>query len=120
MLFRSNIERDFKDNMGLEMVLHMDPINIDDPLTNELRDYIRTSVKEIHEDLTIHDFRIVPGETHTNLIFDVVVPFHVKMSNQTILDMLSEKVSAKGHTYYLVVTFDRAYTSQSKTEAAQE
>lgn len=115
-----NIERDFKDNMGLEMVLHMDPINIDDPLTNELRDYIRTSVKEIHEDLTIHDFRIVPGETHTNLIFDVVVPFHVKMSNQTILDMLSEKVSAKGHTYYLVVTFDRAYTNQSKTEAAQE
>ena len=69
--------------------IHMDPINIDDPLTNELRTLTAAVVKEIDEDLSMHDFRIVPGETHTNMIFDVVVPFHIKMSNQQILDALA-------------------------------
>mgnify|MGYP000706647504 CR=1 FL=1 len=87
-----NIERDFQENMGLEMVIHMDPINIDDPLTNELRTLTEAIVKEIDEDLSMHDFRIVPGETHTNMIFDVVVPFHIKMSNQQILDALAQRI----------------------------
>lgn len=110
-----NIERDFKEHMGLEMVIHMDPINIDDPLTNELRTMMHTILKGIHEDLSMHDFRIVPGETHTNMIFDVVVPFHVKLNNQELLDDLIAAVrEQKGDNYYLVVTFDRAYTSQCK------
>ena len=114
-----NIERDFKENMGIEMVIHMDPINISDPLTNELRILVRKLVQEIHENLSMHDFRIVPGETHTNMIFDVVVPFDVPMNNQEILDQLAALVrKEKGDNYYLVVTFDRAYTSQSRDEEA--
>ncbi|MEF9968162.1 MAG: cation transporter dimerization domain-containing protein, partial [Longicatena sp.] len=112
-----NIERDFKENMDLEMVIHMDPIDTKDPLTNELRSYMKKAVKEINEDLTLHDFRVVPGETHTNMIFDVVVPFHIKLNNQQLIDMLEEKIKErKEDTYYLVVTFDRAYTSESKEE----
>ena len=114
-----NIERDFQENMGLEMVIHMDPINIDDPLTNELRTLTEAIVKEIDEDLSMHDFRIVPGETHTNMIFDVVVPFHIKMSNQQILDALAQRIrERKGDHYYLVVTFDRAYTTHHSQESA--
>ena len=114
-----NIERDFQENMGLEMVIHMDPINIDDPLTNELRTLTAAIVKEIDEDLSMHDFRIVPGETHTNMIFDVVVPFHIKMSNQQILDALAQRIrERKGDHYYLVVTFDRAYTTHHSQESA--
>ena len=114
-----NIERDFQENMGLEMVIHMDPINIDDPLTNELRTLTAAIVKEIDEDLSMHDFRIVPGETHTNMIFDVVVPFHIKMSNQQILDALAQRIREhKGDHYYLVVTFDRAYTTHHSQESA--
>lgn len=114
-----NIERDFKENMGIEMVIHMDPINIDDPLTNELRVLVRKLVQEIHENLSMHDFRVVHGETHTNMIFDVVVPFDVPMNNQEILDQLAALVRReKGDNYYLVVTFDRAYTSQSRDEEA--
>lgn len=111
-----NIEKDFKEDMGIEMVIHMDPINIDDELTNELRTFIKNSVKEIDEALSIHDFRMVTGETHTNLIFDIVVPFQVEYSNQEILDQLKEKLNKKGHKYYLVVTFDRAYTTQFNKE----
>ncbi|MEG0273907.1 MAG: cation diffusion facilitator family transporter [Longicatena sp.] len=106
-----NMERDFKENMGLEMVIHMDPIVIDDPLTNELRDFMRSAVKELDQDLSIHDFRIVPGETHTNMIFDVVVPYHIKLKNLDIQRALEAKVSKKGKQFYLVITFDRAYTA---------
>lgn len=114
-----NIERDFKEHMNLEMVIHMDPINIDDPLTNELKAMIKELLPQIHEHLTMHDFRIVNGETHTNMIFDVVVPFDVHLSNQEILDKMTTMVREKrGNSYYFVVTFDRAYTSQSKDEIA--
>ncbi|MGX8850148.1 cation diffusion facilitator family transporter [Amedibacillus sp. YH-ame10] len=106
-----NMERDFKENMGLEMVIHMDPIVIDDPETNELRDFMRGAVKELDQDLSIHDFRIVPGETHTNMIFDVVVPYHVKLKNLDIQRALEAKVGRKGKQFYLVITFDRAYTA---------
>lgn len=105
-----NLEREFKEEMGLEMVIHMDPIVIDDPLTNELREYMYTIIKGIDEDLSMHDFRIVPGETHTNMIFDIVVPYHIKMSNQELQGILEEKVKQKGKQYYLVITYDRAYT----------
>ena len=64
--------------MGLEMVIHMDPINIDDPLTNELRTLTEAIVKEIDEDLSMHDFRIVPGETHTNMISMLSCPSILK------------------------------------------
>lgn len=106
-----NMERDFKEKMGLEMVIHMDPIVIDDPLTNELRDFMRSAVKELDQDLSIHDFRIVPGETHTNMIFDVVVPYHVKLKNLDIQRALEAKVARKGKQFYLVITFDRTYTA---------
>ena len=106
-----NLEREFKEEMGLEMVIHMDPIVIDDPLTNELHDYMVHILKDIHSDLSLHDFRIVPGDTHTNMIFDVVVPYHVPLSNQELKKILEEKAATKGKQYYLVITFDRSYTA---------
>lgn len=106
-----NIERDIREQMDIELVIHMDPIDVDDPLTKELRLFIKQVVKEIHKDLSMHDFRVVPGETHTNMIFDVVVPYHIEITNGQIKAMLEEKVhEQKGTMYYLVITFDRAFT----------
>lgn len=114
-----NIERDFKENMNVVMVIHMDPIKNDDPLTNELKAMMKRLLPRIHEHLSMHDFRIVNGETHTNMIFDVVVPFEVHLSNQEILDKMAEMVrEERGNSYYFVVTFDRAYTSESNDEVA--
>lgn len=104
-----NIERDFKENMGLEMVIHLDPIKLDDEMTNELRACIKDVLHQIHEDLSMHDFRIVPGESHTNLIFDVVVPFHVHMANREILTQIQDYMKELNPHYFVVVTFDRAY-----------
>lgn len=107
-----NIEHDIKKNMGIEIVIHMDPIDIDDPLTNELRAFMKEVIKRVHDELSIHDFRIVSGETHTNMIFDVVVPYHIHMSNQEILKAIEDIVhKEKGEHYYFVITFDRSYIS---------
>lgn len=107
-----NMEKDFKDQLGIETVIHMDPIVIDDPLTNELREYMKDLVKNIDEHLSMHDFRMVQGTTHSNLIFDVVVPFQVKLSNTQILEEIKQRVTASYPNYFVVVTFDRAYTTQ--------
>lgn len=106
-----NMEKDIKEQLGIEMVIHMDPIVIDDPLTNELREFTKKAVKEIDERLSMHDFRMVQGTTHSNLIFDVVVPFQVSMSNTEILEAIKEQVKGRYPSYFVVVTFDRAYTT---------
>ena len=109
-----NIERDIKEAMDIELVIHMDPINIDDELTNTLRAFTKKVMNDIHPELSIHDFRIVVGTSHTNVIFDVVVPFSYKKSNSELLEEIKQRFASQGHTYYLVVTFDREYTSQSQ------
>lgn len=107
-----NIERDVKEEMGLELVIHMDPIDIHDEETNKMKNITNIMLKAYDTNLSLHDFRVVPGETHTNLIFDIVVPFSASYSNQEVLDYLSEQLGTLHHKYYLVVTFDRAYTTK--------
>jgi phosphocarrier protein HPr len=67
------------------------------------------ALKAIHKDLTLHDFRVVSGDTHMNVIFDVVVPYHLKLENNEILQELKKQVDQKYDACYLVVTFDKDY-----------
>lgn len=115
-----NIEREIKEGLGVELVIHMDPIRTDDPLTNELKAFMKEALKEIHPALSLHDFRVVSGETHTNLVFDVVVPHRVELNNDQILEMLKEAVKRSYSFCYLVVTFDREYTSDFCEEEEQK
>lgn len=106
-----NIERALQERLQIAMVIHMDPIDVADEETNRLRAFMKTAVITIHPELSIHDFRSVKGETHTNLIFDCLIPYHVPLKNSEILAKLQEQVVNLDQTYYLVVTFDRAFTS---------
>lgn len=108
-----NIERDFKCNENIELVLHMDPIVTDDDFTNELREKVRLMLAEIDERLTFHDFRVVKGNTHNNLIFDVVVPFNFTYKEDELLEEIKNKLpqNEDGIVNLVVVTFDRAYVS---------
>lgn len=109
-----NIERDIQQQLHIQMVIHMDPIDVEDQATNMMRSNMKKIVTNIHSELSIHDFRMVTGQTHTNLIFDCLVPHCVPMSNLDILTKIKEQVSMFEKTYYVVVTFDRAYTSDIK------
>lgn len=104
-----NIERDLRDELGCQAVIHMDPVVTDDIETNEVKADIKSIVKTIHNDLTIHDFRMVKGPTHTNVIFDVVVPYSVKMSDKEVVDNISNEIRNLDGNYFAVIEVDRNF-----------
>ena len=101
------IERDVFEKYGVQCVIHLDPIETDNELVNELREDIYESVKGIDERLSVHDFRLVPGVTHTNLIFDVFVPFEVTTGDEELRSLINAKVKSISTGYHTVITFDR-------------
>ncbi len=103
------IEKDLFEKLSVETTIHMDPIDIHNESTKETRDEMCMLIKKLHNDATIHDFRMVPGNTHTNLIFDVVVPFEIKMSDDEIKKEVQNIVSERWENYFTVLTIDRSY-----------
>jgi len=87
----------------------MDPVVTDDALTNETRARVCEVVKGLDERATIHDFRMVPGITHTNVIFDVVVPFDVRLTERDIKRRVEHMIRALDSTFYAVVSVDRSH-----------
>lgn len=104
-----NIERDFQSE-DIFMVIHMDPIVTSDPDIAALRDKAYEVLQNAYGDkLSLHDFRLVKGITHTNVLFDAVVPFDEKITADDISKLLTEKIECGGATYYYVVNIDRSY-----------
>ncbi len=102
-----NLEKRLYSELGVRATVHMDPIVTDDERVNELRARVLAAMKELDERFGIHDFRFVEGDTHTNLIFDITVPFEVKDSDREIKEKVSLKVSEIGVNYFAVITVDR-------------
>ena len=103
-----NAERRLAGELGCEATIHLDPVASDDELTTGLKKRITEIVTSISDELTLHDFRVVPGPTHTNLIFDVVVPFDSKLYFAEIKSGIDSAVeSMNDGIYYAVVHFDR-------------
>lgn len=103
-----NIEREIALQHDVHLVIHLDPVITDDPEVEEMRSRVAELAKSIAQGVSVHDFRIVKGVTHTNLIFDVAIPSECPMSNDVLLEGLHKGVSRWG-SYYPVVTLDRAY-----------
>lgn len=106
-----NIERDFANDMDINMVIHLDPVIIDDYEINHLKCLTDNIVKSIDENLSIHDFRVVKGTTHTNLIFDVEVPVDFNVQSRDLLNKIENEIKKENSTYFSVVTVDRNYIS---------
>lgn len=104
------IEQELKAKLGCEAVLHMDPIETKDERVAEMRAAVAEIVGCMDMGITIHDFRMVPGDTHTNLIFDAVVPFNCKLSDDEVRAQLQERISAKLANHFAVITIDKPYT----------
>lgn len=103
------IERELKEKLHCETVIHMDPIDVGNEKTVEMKEEIVKLVKAIDERLTIHDFRMVMGTTHHNMIFDVVIPADFKLSQEELKDIIQKKVWEKWPDYYVVIDVDTAY-----------
>lgn len=102
-----SIEREIHNNLNILMTIHMDPIEVNDMLTNKCKKLVNNIIHSIDYSLDLHDFRIVSGESHTNLIFDLVVPFECKYSNEELKQKIDMQLSKENINYYTVIVFDK-------------
>ena len=103
-----NIEKRLNEDLGIRATIHMDPIVTDDEEVSATRALVVNAIKEMDPTWDIHDFRFVRGETHTNLIFDLVVPFECKLSTAEIPALVEQKIKTVNQAYFTVITIDRA------------
>ena len=104
-----HLEREIKEKFGIETTVHMDPIATADEKVNQLRRQVADLARVVEPEMTIHDFRVVRGPTHTNVIFDAVVPHKCRLTDEEVLQRLRRAVSALDPAYQAVIQIDRAY-----------
>lgn len=114
-----NIERDIAIDQGIHLVIHLDPIVVNDPYVNKLQFMTEQVVKGIDSTLSIHDFRVVKGTTHNNLVFDVLVPQECIVSESKLQQMIPQKISEINSKLYVVITIDRSYVSLRNQKTIQ-
>ena len=104
-----DIERDIKREENIFLVLHMDPVATENQALKKMKHEVSVFIKSIDPSLSLHDFRAVCGTSHTNIIFDVLVPYNVKIPQGEILDRINKFVKENYQNTFAVVTFDRSY-----------
>lgn len=109
------IEHRLANELQCSAVIHMDPVCVNDELTNEIKEKVAKIVDAMEGNVTFHDFRIVNGPTHTNLIFDVVVPYEYRMSDKEVIDWLNDKIKEMDEKYFAVIEVDKMYVREGKT-----
>ena len=102
-----NIERKLRHDCGIEATIHMDPIVTDDERVTLLRTHVEAAVQAVDPALRIHDFRFVEGTTHSNLIFDVAVPFELRRTDEELRRAIASQISRLDPMYFAVITIDR-------------
>ena len=107
-----SIEEELGQKLHCEAVIHMDPVVVGDPTVTALHQQVAALVKTIDPRITIHDFRMVPGQTHTNLIFDAVIPFDERLTRQQVADRIRQMVSEMEGDYRAVVKVENSYVSK--------
>lgn len=102
------IEHELRDALSCHAVIHMDPVCVGDEETARLKELTKGYLKEIDDALTMHDFRIVTGPTHTNLIFDVVVPYDFRLTDTELISAINERIRRDNPNYFAVIEVDKA------------
>lgn len=102
-----NIERKLNETLGCYSVIHMDPVVVNDEITDRMRRLALLIAKSVDESFMIHDFRMVKGPSHTNLIFDVLAPYSVDLTEDEIKKIICKKVEDLPGNHFAVVTVDR-------------
>lgn len=106
-----NAEVDIASKFNCHVVIHMDPIDSNNERLSELKKFLHENLKTIHPDLNCHDVRMVPGKTHTNLIFDVVKPFGCKLTDKELKNQITNLVRKDNKDIFCVITVDQPFVS---------
>ena len=105
-----NIERELHEKLHVQAVIHMDPIVTDDAEVDALRRQVAELARQVEPRMTVHDLRVVRGTTHTNLVFDAVLPLDAAITPAEAARRIREKVSELDGDYYAVVTVEHSFT----------
>lgn len=103
------IEMELNEKLHCEAVIHMDPVAVNDEEVSKMRSAIAQKIQELDEQLTIHDFRMVKGPTHTNVIFDVVVPYDFRMTDEQVDAWIREAIPTSFENVFPVFKIDKSY-----------
>ena len=109
-----NIENEIRKKLNCEASIHMDPVDTNDENLYETKVMVNEILKEIDERLTLHDFRMVHGDSHSNLIFDVVMPHKFKLSEKELVEEIGRRVHDKHKGYFCVINVDNDYSGITK------
>ena len=104
-----NIEIEIYEQFGIETSIHTDPIDETNPVINELRALVKSLLDGMNENMKAHDFRIVPGPSHTNVLFDIVIPADSKTDPESVKLAVSTAITATNPMYRCVIRIDRDY-----------
>ena len=111
-----NAEREIAKELGCLVTIHMDPVDVHDEHTAQLREKVSEIIKQINPNITFHDFRVVSGPTHTNLIFDIVSPMDCGLSDQELADTIADKIHQCNESYFAVINVDKDFASYQATK----
>ena len=100
------LERKVKKELGVELVIHYDPIVTDDEELRSIRAQVEEILRGVSPQLAVHDFRMVRGKAHTNVIFDMVLPFSMEARRQELRELVESRLKEDGKQYHAVITFD--------------
>lgn len=103
------IERSVLEKYHILTTIHMDPVDSNDSLTNELKEMVLKIVKEINPEYSIHDFRVITGPTHTNLIFDVLLPVSDQIDHKLLKKEINEKIKAVNSSFFTVMQIEHSF-----------
>ena len=107
-----NIEHKLREVLGCYAVIHMDPVVVNDWQSDELKETVERIVQGIEDGLSMHDFRMVAGPTHNNLIFDVIVPFESPLSDEEVREQIRGKISELPGNYYAIIDIDKPFIKE--------
>lgn len=108
-----NIERDFRNELNIDLTIHMDPVDNKNPKTLELKEKVNKIVKEINEKLSIHDFRVVYGDTHTNILFDVSMPINFSCTPKELREIITTEIKKINENYFVIIQIDQLYNRKA-------
>ncbi len=103
------IEKQLQSRYKCDAVIHMDPIETNNTLITQTKKFVEETIRSISDELSLHDFRMVTGPTHTNLIFDLVVPFDFSIKDDELKELIQKKVAARDSFYCTVINIDKNY-----------
>ena len=107
-----NIEHDILQEMGCLATIHMDPVDVRDEFTANVKKRVKVIIEAIDPVITFHDFRMVSGPTHTNVIFDIMVPYGYKLSDEEVVKRISDAIHESDENLFAVIEVDKDFAGR--------